>query len=332
LDRINIVKRSVHLKVKDVSGLKSNLDFPLFLKGWREAFTLIELLVVIAIIAILAAVLLPVLNQAKARGQAADCIANQSQLAKAWLMYATDNNDGCPGNWWQHEQTWKTYPHENWVAGWVGVADTGGDGTSGNVGGPDNTNALLLVDSKYSTLGDYTKNPPLYLCPASQVRGSTVSGGPKTRVICRTVSMNCWMGYNTPVQSYFGDGANYKVFKKVTDITAGIGPADAFVFMEERAESIDDGWFAVDGPRSLLNIVNWPTDYHNEGATVGFADGHVEIHRWQNAKFSSVNPANANFLVPQDPSPIGKWGGGTAAPLFSGGLPWMMQHATCVGH
>jgi prepilin-type N-terminal cleavage/methylation domain-containing protein/prepilin-type processing-associated H-X9-DG protein len=59
----------------------------------RNAFTLIELLVVMAIIAILASLLLPVLSQAKARGQEIVCRSNQRQLALASMTYTTDYSD-----------------------------------------------------------------------------------------------------------------------------------------------------------------------------------------------------------------------------------------------
>jgi prepilin-type N-terminal cleavage/methylation domain-containing protein len=62
----------------------------------KRGFTLIELLVVIAIIAILAALLLPVLSSAKERARRVHCLNNMRQIGYAMHLYASDNRDLLP--------------------------------------------------------------------------------------------------------------------------------------------------------------------------------------------------------------------------------------------
>jgi prepilin-type N-terminal cleavage/methylation domain-containing protein/prepilin-type processing-associated H-X9-DG protein len=66
---------------------------------FHKGFTLIELLVVIAIIAILAAILMPVFAQARAKARSAACLSNTKQFCSAFLMYTQDYDETCPALW-----------------------------------------------------------------------------------------------------------------------------------------------------------------------------------------------------------------------------------------
>jgi prepilin-type N-terminal cleavage/methylation domain-containing protein/prepilin-type processing-associated H-X9-DG protein len=68
-----------------------NQSQPMKMKGRSGAFTLVELLVVIAIIGIIAALLLPVLSQAKARARRVECVSDLKETGLAFHIFANDH-------------------------------------------------------------------------------------------------------------------------------------------------------------------------------------------------------------------------------------------------
>lgn len=62
----------------------------------KTIFTLIELLVVISIIAILAAILLPVLNKTRERARSINCTGNLKSIGQAVVLYASDYEQSIP--------------------------------------------------------------------------------------------------------------------------------------------------------------------------------------------------------------------------------------------
>ena len=224
-----------------------------------SAFTLIELLVVIAIIAILAGMLLPSLAKAKSNAQGIQCMSNGKQMGLAYQLYCGDNRDVLPGN--LDGGTTLAQTNLTWCVGWL-------NNTSYT---PDNTNRLMLLNSQ---IGKYAGTHGVYKCPADRSRSKGKTGDERVR----SISMNGYLGERGG--PYTG---GYLQFKKLSQIQKASG---TWVFIDEREDGINDGWFAVDmggyDPErpSAYTIVDFPASYHNAAGGLSFVDGHSEIRKW----------------------------------------------------
>src|SRR5258706_5542402 len=241
----------------------------------KSGFTLVELLVVIAIIALLIAILLPVLNSARERAHRVKCASNLRQLGMAMKMYAIDNKN--------------QYPRTVYTQGGHSVQYFTGCGAAdpfepfgGRPSLNDGSAAIFLL----AHVGLVKLN--IFICPSSTQHVEDFGGGggfAESR-------SNFWP--TVPI----GDTLSYSIACPYPGADLSLADADykyrpgatvESALWADRNDGIDRfknlNWNASREDMKLMNSQN----HKGEGQNVCFNDGHVE---WCPSPFVGYNHDN----------------------------------------
>ena len=278
--------------------LRRRFGFASLRPGGQRGFTLIELLVVIAIIAILAGLLLPVLNRAKAKAYQIQCVNNLKQLAVTWQLYTDDNSGNLPPN------GYSTPPQPGLNTLWVAGDE--------HVHPEAFTNTDYLLNPQYALFASYLQTPAIYKCPADKTT-IPVDGISQPRI--RNYALNAFFNWVVlPPINDQPDSPLYINFKKAAEFGV-VDSSKLFTFIDVSPPSVCFPGFKLFMGTSGL-FFHRPNADHNEGGVLAFADGHIETHKW-----TSQSTIQDSFAGGTDGSHF----------LFDPGNPdlaWLQQHAS----
>lgn len=236
----------------------------------KTGFTLIELLVVIAIIALMLSVLIPALKIAKQQAQGIVCLANMKGTSNSWYMYNDDND----GNIIGANQSLDPYDNFPWwnppdtCYAWVCFPQTReGKDMSRNC-----TFEEEIIGIRRGLLYPYTDTEDVYHCP----------GDKRYRHPAEDPSFGGDGGYRS--YSIVG-GANGEDtdwgYTRLTKMSQLISPSDKYILVEE---SEPRGWnqhsWVIEPDLNNTRWVDPIAVWHNKRSTLGYADGHAEMHQW----------------------------------------------------
>lgn len=263
------------------------------------AFTRNDFVAMVAAGGLLGCVFLGALGRANSNESHPLCLQRLNLLARAMIMFAVDNRDALPPN----PDDGNTTPGRNWCPGQAGI------------GGQYEFNADILRDPSRALFHPYLNGEVwVYRCPEDprlgRYTGTNLTLRGKLVPSTRTLSMNNAVGTDPSrgglsVHGPWLDGdhnhtANktWYCYGKLTDFIRP-GPANTFTFIEEDHRSLNDGTLAVVGPspNQRFKMIDWPATYHDNGCAVAFADGHVVMHRWVDARTTITG---SSFVQVQD--------------------------------